>query len=317
MTLISVINQTRTPDKIILYDDSKNRADLRTHQIYQYVFQLMASKKIEWEVLFGQQRGQHIGHQLIQASARELVWRIDDDEIAEPNVLEILEKHLQNPEVGAAAGVVILPLTPRMDWPPNTLENINNGNCQWYRWEGVKEVEHLYSSYLYRKGVQDFDINLSPKAFREETLHTYGILKKGLKLVVDGSAVTYHFQSSKGGIRSEDEDERARQMFLHDEIAFQEILREYDGHKICFLDCGMGDHLVFKSILPKIKEKYKDVTLAVCYPELFPEEKCISIAEGAKICNPDRHNIFKWCIDHDWKDREIKYAYAQMYGVEI
>jgi hypothetical protein len=313
MTLMSVITQTQKPDSIILYDDSINRVDLRTVQTYQYIFRLMEQKGIEWQVLFGQRRGQHIGHQLIQSASKDLIFRIDDDEVAEPDVLEILEKRLEDPSVGAAAGLVLLPDAPYMECPPNRVDkNIDAGNCQWYRWNGTKECEHLYSSFLYRKGIQDFDINLSPVAHREETLFTYGMFKKGYKLVVDSKAVTYHFRSNVGGIRASGIEKD----WWHDEVAFQETLREYNGEITCFLDCGKGDHLVFRSVLPKIKEKYKKVTLAVCYPELFPEENCISIAEGYKICNPERHNVFKWCIDHNWKDKEIKYAYAAMYKVE-
>jgi hypothetical protein len=251
---------------------------------------------------------------MIQDKATDLVWRIDDDEVAEPTVLQILELRMLN-GVGAVAGLVIPPGTIKQDFPPNTIKNIDNGNCQWFYWPNsdIKEVEHLYSSYLYRKGIQEFDLSLSCVAHREETLHTYGIYRKGYKLIVDPAAVTYHFRASTGGIRASGQKED----WDRDEIAYRETLREYEGHKICYLDSGMGDHIVFRSILPKIKEKYKDVVLAVCYPELFPGENCISLAEGQKLCNPDRHNIFKYCIDKGWKDKEIKYAYAELYGVEI
>jgi hypothetical protein len=298
LCLLSIINQTRPVNKLIIYDDSVNRVDLREEQIFKYLFYLLESKKIEWSVLYGARRGQHIGHQYIQREALELVYRLDDDEVAEANVLEKLESHFLQPKsygrVGAVAGLVIDPRAPTGEFKPNLISTVDSGNCQWYRWHGIKDAEHLYSSYLYKKGIQDFDTNLSPVAHREETLHTYGIFKKGYRLIVDSTAVTYHFRAESGGIRSEGKQEH----YYRDEIAFQEILREYEGTKVCFLDSGMGDHLVFKSILPKIKEKYPNVILAVCYPELFPGEICISLDEGFKICNPERHNIFKWCIDH-------------------
>jgi hypothetical protein len=311
---MSVINQTRTPNKIIIYDDSIERVDLRENPAFAVMFHLMFLKGIENEVIYGYRRGQHWGHQMIQDKAQELIWRIDDDEIAEPDVLRILELRLISDKgIGAVAGLVLPPGAQHLDFPANTIENTGLGNCQWFVWSGVKRCEHLYSSYLYRKGIHDFDTSLSQVAHREETLHTYGIFKKGFRLLVDAAAVTYHFRASTGGIRISGTQED----WDHDEIAYQETLREYEGHKVCYLDSGMGDHIVFKTILPKIKAKYKSVTLAVCYPELFPEEKCISLAEGQKICNPERHNIFKWCIDKGWKDKEIKYAYTQMYGVEI
>lgn len=318
-TLLSIAMQTRTPDALVLYDDSENQMDIRNNETFRYILQLFEEKKIQWQVMFGAKRGQHIGHQRIQEMAQgEFIWRIDDDEIAQPNVLETLLNRFKElgEGVGAVGGLVLVPGASIQSPTPNKITDSIDHNCQWHRWPAEMstpylEVEHLYSSYLYRKGIQDFDINLSPVAHREETLHSYGIFKKGCKVIATGEAITYHFRSSSGGIRTGKSED-----WYHDEVAFQETLREYNGKKVCFLDCGKGDHVIFKTLLPKIKEKYKEITLAVCYPDIFPDEKCISIAEGLKICNPEKHNIYKWCIDHNWRD-ELKYAYAEMYGVEI
>jgi len=321
LTLSSIAAQTRTPDKVVIYDDSSNFVDIRGIPLLRYILKTFDAKGIKWILVPGAKRGQHIGHQVVQEyHSVDLVWRIDDDEVAEPTVLETLvswfENESLNEKLGAVGGLVIMPDTPTRLIEPNLISDLRD-NCQWYRWPSVAKltslpVEHLYSSYLYRKGVQNFDINLSPVAHREETLHSYGIFKKGYKLFVDSRAVTYHYRSDSGGIRTGKEED-----WFRDEIAFKETMNEYDGHKVCYLDCGMGDHLVFKSILPKIKEKYKDVTLAVCYPELFPGEKCISLDEGQQICNPEKHNVFKYCIDKGWKDKEIKYAYAELYDVQL
>ena len=312
--LLSLCLQTSSSIKeLILYDDTpeKQRVDLREHEIYRYIFDLLNARDIQWKVIFGSGRGQHIGHQIIQQEAKyPLIFRYDDDEILNANVIEILETNFTN-TTGAKAGLVLLPNAPHKICPANLISNIQD-NCQWYKWYGLKKCEHLYSSYLYRKGIQDFNINLSPVAHTEETQHTYGLYKKGYELYVDPRAVTYHLRASDGGIRSGKQDD-----WYRDEIAFREVLREYNGELTCLLDSGKGDHIVFKSILPLLKQKYKSVKLAVCYPEIFPEEQCISIAEGKKICNPERHNIFKYMIDHNWKDREYKYAYAELYGIKI
>lgn len=307
---MSVAMQTRKPDKVVIYDDSRNPIDMRNNQTLLYIFQLFDQYGIQWEVQPGLQRGQHVGHQIIQNKAKDLIWRIDDDEVAEPNTLKNLLLHMKD-GVGAVGGLVLMPgaEVKQVCWE-NPISDLTT-NCQWYRWVGVHEVEHLYSSYLYRKGIQDYEINLSPVAHREETLHSYGIFRKGYKLIVDSSAITYHLRSNTGGIRTGNPVD-----WHNDELTFREIMREYDGKITCIVDAGKGDHLVFKSVLPKIKEKYREVTLAVCYPEIFPGEKCISIAEGSMTCNPERHNIFKWCIDHNHKT-EMKYAYAGLYGVTI
>jgi hypothetical protein len=73
--------------------------------------------------------------------------------------------------------------------------------------------------------------------------------------------------------------------------------------------------LAFKSILPDIKKKYKDLILAVCYPEVFEDEgvDLISIAEASMLDNPDKYNIYKFMTDHNWR-RHIIEAYREMYG---
>lgn len=312
LTLISVANQTVKPNVVIIYDDSTVKKDMREIEVLSYCLQLLNSKGIDFRVIWAHDniKGQHIGHQVIQGEAVDLILRVDDDEVLESNVLEILLQNMTDKTIGAVGGLVLMPGTQFKNCQPNTISNLED-NCQWYFWNGKKNVEHLYSSYLYRKGIQDFDTNLSPVCHREETLHSYGIFKRGYKLIVDSRAVTWHFRCNTGGIRTGKQEN-----WYRDEIAFQETLREYDGHKVVYLDCGMGDHLTFKPCLEPLKKIYKSVTLAVCYPELFPGENCISLVEGQKICNPEKHNIFKWCIDHNWKD-EIKFAYAKMYGVGI
>jgi hypothetical protein len=309
MTLMSIAMQTNLPDEVVIYDDSIDRIDMRENQALRYIFMLFDQKQIRWRVIHGFRQGQHIGHQIIQGIAKDLVWRIDDDEVAEPQTLERLLSNITD-GVGAVGGLVLPPEAISKECFPNKIDRLDD-NCQWYKWKGKKEVEHLYSSYLYKKGIQDYEIHLSQVAHREETLHSYGIFKKGYKLIVDGSAVTWHLRSSIGGIRTGKEEN-----WHKDEITFREIMREYQGDKVCVLNSGKGDHIVFRTLLPKIKAKYNNVILAVCYPELFLEEKCISIDEGSMICNIDRHDISKWCTDHNW-NKEIKYAYAEMYEVEI
>jgi Glycosyl transferase family 2 len=319
LTLISIANQTRKPDFVMVYDDSSNPIDIGANETLRYCFQLFDSKGIRWRHVWGQKRGQHIGHQFIQSQSEEYVWRIDDDEVAEPDVLQKLMSQFDPAgKIGAVGGLVVIPGAGLDFCKPNKIADAMQNksyNCQWHFWKGAEkivQVEHLYSSYVYRKGLMDYETSLSPVAHREETLHSYGIFKKGYRLIVMGDATTWHLRASTGGIRTGQQSDWER-----DEIAFHEIMREYDGEVVCFLDSGKGDHLVFKTaVLPKIREKYKKVTLAVCWPDIFPEEKCISLTEGAKICSPERHNISKWMIDHDWKD-ELKYAYAGLYGVEI
>lgn len=68
-------------------------------------------------------------------------------------------------------------------------------------------------------------------------------------------------------------------------------------------------------------EKYgKDITLAVCYPEVFKAEaeqgvKLISIGEAqAKYTNIEAYNIYGWMQARNWKNN-LTAAYRGMYGI--
>jgi hypothetical protein len=105
--------------------------------------------------------------------------------------------------VGAVAPIVLLPFADSLpnDISTNSIRDMYKPNMQWFKWNGIKSVDHLYSTYLYRKGISKFDLSLSPKAFREETIHTYGIKKAGYDLLINADAIVRHFQSGHGGIR--------------------------------------------------------------------------------------------------------------------
>jgi hypothetical protein len=108
-------------------------------------------------------------------------------------------------------------------------------------------------------------------------------------------------------------------MWAHDEEIFKRKLKNWKLNikepKYIVLDNGIGDHYIFKSILPKIKEKYKDLILAVCYPEVFEDEgiPLISIAEALQKFNDlSRWSIYAFMANHNWK-KQVSEAYLEMY----
>ena len=247
----------------------------------------------------------------------EWIWRLDDDQIPEPNVLEILLSHVGE-GVGAVGGWVLGP-SP-LDAPPNVQSLISNPdvNVQWFRHHGRRtfDVEHLHATFLYRRGVEKYNLFLSPAAHREETLFSYGLKRQGYKLIVDTGAVTWHFPGATGGIRSHAQHP---EYWQNDEKLFWQQLNEWGVNgapiKYVVLDAGRGDHVVVKSLLPRLKEKYKpSLTLATCYPDIFDGEvPQISIAEAQqRLGNLDRYNIYKFCIDRNWTG-SLADAYAEMY----
>ena len=302
LCLTSIALQTYKPHKVVIYDDNDNPRDLRLEETYQHIFKLFDSKGIGWEVKFGQKKGQHFNHEHAQTLG-ELVWRIDDDEIAEHNCLEELVKELKE-GVGAVAGLVMQPpASPLPPYASNKIKELDKSNIQWFEWSGEPiEVEHLYSSFLYRTGIAHYNLSLSPKAHREETMFSHSIHKAGFKLVVTPNAKTWHFRSS-GGIRSDDKVED----YEHDELIF----RKWLGYgNLVVLKNGLGDHLMFRQVMDKLNID----TIACCYPDVFADKgvRLISIEEAMQFTDIDKYDIYGWCVSNNWKGF-LGDAYLKLY----
>ena len=315
MAIQSVINQTYKPDKLILFDDNDEdkRIDLREQQHYRYLFQILDYKKIEWEVVFGKRQGPQWNHQTSNQMPFDWAYRVDDDTFAESNVLESLMVVAQNnSNVGAVGGSILIPGFDNKDKDKASgkIEDIySTPNKQWYEIKETEEVDHLHCSFLYRMGKVNYDLNLSPKGHREETMFTYSLKRAGYSVWIT-PCITYHLQNSQGGIRG-----GTKELYDHDEKIFQEFLGQAQNiKKLIVLDNGIGDHLVFSKILPDIKAKYGEVTIACCYPEIFEGENCISIAQAKNILgnNMDNYNCYKYMWDKNWKD-SLENAFRGMY----
>ena len=311
LAIQSVINQTRKVDLLIIYDDNDEPIDVRELPVYQQLFKVMDLKGIKWEWLFAEKKGQHHNHQKANEQAirqgYDFVWRVDDDNAAEPNVLANLERYmLVEDKVGAVGGAI---LTPNWDTAPRKatgkINDIDHeSNIQWGIINIVQQVEHLHCSFLYRAGVHDYNLALSKVAHREETLFTYGLYNKGYKLYVIPDTITWHFKSDTGGIRSTNNIE----LYNHDEYLFRNLLNLQDN-TIVVLDCGMGDHIVFKHVLPYIKNPI----VYSCYPEIIPGK---SIQEARNMFGDiDGYNIYKKMDEWKW-NQSLEKAYRKLYGVD-
>jgi GT2 family glycosyltransferase len=305
LALQSVINQTRLPDKLIIFDDNDNPKDIREDPKYRYLLSLLDKKNIQWEVIFGAKKGQHHNHQIANKFGYDWVWRVDDDNSPEQNVLENLCSYIAD-DVGSIGGSVITP-----DWGMNPLkvtgkiEKIDEEpNVQWGIINEVQEVDHLHCSFLYRAGIVDYNLGLSKVAHREETLFTYQLKQKGYKNLVIPNTITWHAKSSTGGIRSDN----IKELYDHDERIFKNILGLEDK-TVVVLDCGMGDHIVFKHVLPHIKNPI----VFSCYPEIIPGR---SIGEALHLYGDiGSYNIYRKMEEWNWTD-SLEKAFRKMYGVD-
>jgi GT2 family glycosyltransferase len=304
LVLQAIINQTKLPDKLIIFDDNDEPQDMRNEMIYQYFFQMLDIKGVKWEWLFAGKKGQHHIHQAANTMGYDWVWRCDDDAIPEHNVLQNLYSYataLNN--VGAVGGSVLTP--PNLlntDTSTGKIQNIDaEPNLQWNDIKKIKEVEHLHCSFLYRAGVHDYNLGLSRVAHREETLFTYGLHKKGYKILLAPHAVTWHMKNPQGGIRSE----TRKELYNHDEQIFRNILG-FSDRTIIVLNSGLGDHIVFNNIISNIPNPI----VFGCYPEIIP---CRSIAEATALFGDlDQWNIYKKMCEWNWKD-SLENAYRKMY----
>ena len=147
----------------------------------------------------------------------------------------------------------------------------------------------------------DFNLGLSRVAHREETLFTYGLYKKGYKILVVPNAVSWHMKNPQGGIRAETKKE----MYEHDEKIFRNFI-EYNNKTIVVLNSGIGDHIVFNSILSDIPNP----VVFGCYPEIVP---CKPIAEAQYLFgNIDQWNIYAKMDQWKWTD-SLENAYRKLY----
>lgn len=303
LVLEAIINQTKLPDKLIIFDDNDEPQDMRVNTIYQHFFQIMDIKGLKWEWLFAEKKGQHHIHQKANLMGYEWVWRVDDDCIPEPTVLQSLYSYaMQIDNVGAVGGAVITGSPINASKSTGLIENIDSEpNIQWDFIKGIKQVDHLHCSFLYRAGIHDYNLGLSRIAHREETLFTYGLHQKGYKVLTVPYATSWHFKNPEGGIRSETK----REMYDHDEFIFKNILK-YRNKTIVVLNCGLGDHIVFNHVLPSIPSP----EIFTCYPEVVSGR---SIAEAQHLFGSlGQWNIYAKMDQWKWTD-SLENAYRKLY----
>ena len=133
LALAAIINQTKRPDKVVIFDDNDNPRDVRNELIYRNLFQMMDIKGIKWEWLFAAKKGTHYNHQAANTMGYKWVWRMDDDAIPESDVLRSLLSFAIFSNAGAVGGSILTPPLLYQDTnPTGKIENINSEpNPQW------------------------------------------------------------------------------------------------------------------------------------------------------------------------------------------
>ncbi len=323
--LIALATQTVKPQEIIVFDDGK-QADLRNDGNYRNVFQMLERKGIDWHVVWGERKGQVKNHiRALEIAKTPWVWRLDDDNVPEPNCLENLLRHTVKPQVGAIASTVLHPdkIFPEGVTSGSMKDVLFKYAAQFASFTGVKEVEHLYSTFLIRReaGLGCYPTDLTPVGHREESTMSYTMFQRGWKLLVDGAAVTWHLRNPKGGIRSFNN----AKLWEQDEKRFHERLKEWNVvpqeyfPMVC--EGGIGDNFCLRHIFPDIRKKHpnKKIIVATVYPDCYfdePEVDAIPL-DGGHILgfNFEATNPYRFGYYNKYPRRSLLEIYRTIYGV--
>jgi len=331
LTIQSLINQNRMPDKILIIDDG-NQKDWENSPLFKYLEGMIYEKGGSLEIKKVPQKGQVYCHQKVNTEwGKDFDWvfRIDDDEVAEKDVIENFEKYILSlgkggERIGAVGVGCFLPYSWYLkDYHPITdfgikVNEIYLPNIQWSNYEGPIEVEHLHSCFFYKAGIVNYPLNLSPVGHREETIFTYRLFIEKKKLIAFPNWKVYHLQQPMGGIRTHKDPS----LYEKDQRVFTEFLKMnkiFIKEPFWVVDIGgIGDSLVLKRILPEIKEKHKDkqIVLATDKKELYNDidyVRIVTLALARRVLpNFDEYNIYRFMETNKW-NKSIEEAYRRMY----
>ena len=328
----SIINQTEHPAAIIIYDDNDIKEDLREDPVYKNLFALLLKQNINWTINHSAGKGQVLNHQRALSDVKtDLIWRLDDDHMPEQNVLyKLLTTLNMSDNIGAVGGLILDPkgTLESSTLASNKIEDIFFGlNQQWFNNTSTTSVDHLYSSFLFKKEAakHGYCMELSPVGHREETIFTYEMKRNGWALFVIPGAITWHLNNPSGGIRSYNN----QQYYKHDEDIFKKYLDQWnvvaDKPLLVVLDSGLGDHYAFLNVLKEIKSKYpyRKIIIAPSYLEPFGEEErkditLISIHEARVTFGDDivnSFNVYRLINDYQMHEQKLHIvdAYKKLY----
>jgi len=220
--LESLRNQTFKNWDLVLTIDDKDESILQNHLITR-LMNIISNSGHGSLLSRGKQKGPHISHQqVLENTNNDLICRVDDDLILEPNFLEklfniFLRKDGDN--IAAVGGVYLDPSKPANEqFAPETYMDIPEFqgkidpctmNLQIFQHGDnlLKSVEHLYSSFMYRtdiaRSVGGYYKMFSKIGHREETDFSYRLHLAGFRMVVNPEAMGWHFFAPSGGIRSD------------------------------------------------------------------------------------------------------------------
>lgn len=207
LCLMSIINQTRLPDRVIIVDDSRNITNnnsFYSNKIINNILVLFKYKNVPIDYFYGEKKGAVPALQLGLNNIEDgWVFKTDDDNVLNPNVLERFESEIKD-DIGAIGCLILdeesINRSEDDVWMSSKIEDIYC--CFNVQMVGIqnrepKFVEHIYSNYFFKRDLaDDYPMELQPYSLREETIFTYNIFRKGFKLLVLPDVITYHLEGN-------------------------------------------------------------------------------------------------------------------------
>ena len=232
LCLMSIINQTYKPNRIVLVDDNQEKK-FYDYEILRNILILCKYKDIKFDYFYGPSKGCTYALDLgLKKIEQGWILKVDDDNVLEPNILELYVKNISD-NVGVMGGLIIDNDSLTRGW--DIQKNEYNRLCDVYSvWNvqmitnqstDIKEVEHVYSNYFFRKDDEiSHYLRLSTSSHREETIFTYQYFKKGYKLYIIPESKTYHLNYDK----TTGNNRHSHDSAIQNEIVFIEWLKKWN-----------------------------------------------------------------------------------------
>lgn len=265
LAVMSIANQSLPPDHLIIFDDTPDneKVDWPNSHVWKQLFHILEAKNIKWEVMMSNGIGQVRAHQATlditrQRGDAKYIWRVDDDNIPEYNVLETLVSHMESDDYDAAAVCAIEPKDFLREAPFNAFTEAGLAlecvNKQWFYDQAIHQAEHLYSSFIYNPlRVGNYSDELSTVGHTEETQFTLG-----KSCLIDNSVINWHIRSDSGGIR----DFKQKELWESDEKKFKQFYNEsFSPWKVIGCINGLGDAYALRSVLNDIASFHEGIML--------------------------------------------------------
>lgn len=231
LCLLSIINQTRVPNRVVIVDDSRNNI-FYSHQQIKQILLLSKLKGIQIDYFYGDKKGAVPALQLGLDNIKDgWVFKIDDDTVLDPDVIEKLEYEIKDDVGGMSCLIIDKESIKRSEdtiYMSSKIEDLYIGfNVQMVGHQTIepKYVEHLFCNYFFRRDLaDDYPTELQPSALREETIFTHSIFRKGYKLLVFPNLKIYHL---KGNDKSGDR-QWGEKYHEHNEMFMLKKLEEWE-----------------------------------------------------------------------------------------